>query len=354
MITRARLPVGWAAFANRDRHSMTATKTKSAGFALGVLLLGSTAIAVGQPAPTPPAPPAQTTQNPTVAAAEATHIAMLTTGDAAAATPAGTAWLFLDTQNNAIRWTIELTGITATDAYIQCTEADAAAGAAPGAPAAPAAPAAPPAAPPAVGEPAPAGAAAEAEGDLNLAGGDTMNPIQGDAAGIEPDLLGRIAEGECAIVVETDAAEARGEIVAATVDAGAPAAPPAAGQAPAAPATPAPGAPAPAAPGPAAAAPPDDPALLAALVQEGGPIYRSNCVPCHGQQAEGGAGPALAGDQFLASATAVANQIVNGGAYMPPFGQLSNRQVAAVGTFIRNSFGNSFGIVTEAQVATTR
>jgi mono/diheme cytochrome c family protein len=338
---------------------MTATKTKSAGFALGVLLLGSTAIAVGQPAPTPPAPPAQTTQNPTVAAAEATHIAMLTTGDAAAATPAGTAWLYLDTQNNAIRWTIELTGITATDAYIQCTEADAAAAApaAPGAPAAPAAtPPAPaaPAAPPAVGEPAPAGAAAEAEGDLNLAGGDTMNPIQGDAAGVEPDLLGRIAEGECAVVVETDTAEARGQIEAAAVDAGAPATPPAAGQAPAAPATPAPGAPAPAAPGPAAAAPADDPALLAALVREGGPVYRSNCVPCHGAEAQGGAGPALAGNAFLASAPAVATQIVHGGAYMPAFGQLSDRQIAAVGSYIRNSFGNSYGVLTEAQVAIVR
>jgi mono/diheme cytochrome c family protein len=94
--------------------------------------------------------------------------------------------------------------------------------------------------------------------------------------------------------------------------------------------------------------------MLAALVQEGGPIFRSNCVPCHGQQAEGGAGPALAGNNFLASASAVANQIVNGGNYMPPFGALSDHQIAAVATFIRNSFGNSFGIVTEATVAQAR
>jgi mono/diheme cytochrome c family protein len=77
-------------------------------------------------------------------------------------------------------------------------------------------------------------------------------------------------------------------------------------------------------------------------------------VPCHGTDAQGGAGPALAGNAFLASASAVANQIVNGGGYMPPFGQLSDRQIAAVATYVRNSFTNSFGVVTEAQVAIVR
>jgi hypothetical protein len=96
---------------------------------------------------------------------------MITTGDAAAATPAGTAWLVVDPQNNTIRWTVELTGITPTDAYIQCGDEAAA----------PATPAAGAAAPPA-GAPA-AGAATEAEGDLNLAGGEPANPLQGDAAG---------------------------------------------------------------------------------------------------------------------------------------------------------------------------
>jgi cytochrome c2 len=98
----------------------------------------------------------------------------------------------------------------------------------------------------------------------------------------------------------------------------------------------------------------DDAALLAALVREGGPVFRSNCVPCHGANAQGGAGPALAGNSFLASASAVANQITNGGNYMPNFGQLSDRQIAAVATYVRNSFGNSYGVVTEAQVAIVR
>ena len=105
---------------------------------------------------------------------------------------------------------------------------------------------------------------------------------------------------------------------------------------------------------PAPAVPADDPALLAALIREGGPIYRSNCVPCHGQQAEGGAGPALTANTFLSSASAVANQVTNGGNYMPAFGQLSDRQIAAVATYIRNPFGNSFGVVTEALVAIVR
>jgi mono/diheme cytochrome c family protein len=39
---------------------------------------------------------------------------------------------------------------------------------------------------------------------------------------------------------------------------------------------------------------------------------------------------------------------------MPPFNGLSDRQVAAVATYIRNSWGNEFGIVTEAQIAAYR
>ncbi|MGD9738551.1 MAG: c-type cytochrome [Bauldia sp.] len=91
-----------------------------------------------------------------------------------------------------------------------------------------------------------------------------------------------------------------------------------------------------------------------ALVRQGGPLYRSNCQACHGANGEGGAGPALAGYSRLSATGSVATQIVHGGAYMPAFGQLSDEQIAAIGTYIRNSWGNAFGPMTPADVAAVR
>ena len=61
--------------------------------------------------------------------------------------------------------------------------------------------------------------------------------------------------------------------------------------------------------------------------------------------------PALAGNSSLRSVGVIVFQVINGGDYMPPFGGLSNQQIAAVATYIRNSFGNDFGIATEEDVA---
>jgi len=125
------------------------------------------------------------------------------------------------------------------------------------------------------------------------------------------------------------------------------------------PAAPAPAAPEPAAPEPAAPAAPaapaeEDPALLAALIDEGESVFRRNCTGCHGAEGGGGEGPAFVNSARLASVSTILTQIIQGGAYMPAFDALSDRQVAAVGTFIRNSFGNSFGILTEERVAAFR
>ncbi len=106
----------------------------------------------------------------------------------------------------------------------------------------------------------------------------------------------------------------------------------------------------------APADPEPDPALLAALMDEGATVYRSNCHGCHGADGEGqppaqDAAPALAGNSSLRSVGVIVFQVINGGDYMPPFGGLSNQQIAAVATYIRNSFGNDFGIATEEDVA---
>jgi predicted lipoprotein with Yx(FWY)xxD motif/mono/diheme cytochrome c family protein len=80
-----------------------------------------------------------------------------------------------------------------------------------------------------------------------------------------------------------------------------------------------------------------------------------SCATCHGDQGEGGAGMALAGSDKLDSLELIFGQIINGGHTMPAFGsQLSDRQVAAVATYIRNAWGNDFGAVTPDQASEAR
>ncbi|WP_244467001.1 glucose/sorbosone family PQQ-dependent dehydrogenase [Devosia geojensis] len=85
------------------------------------------------------------------------------------------------------------------------------------------------------------------------------------------------------------------------------------------------------------------------------PKFAANCASCHGAGGEGGAGAVLAGNQALADADFVARTIVHGFGYMPPFGsQLSDEDIAQIGTYIRNAWGNDFGIVTTDQVQAAR
>jgi mono/diheme cytochrome c family protein len=94
---------------------------------------------------------------------------------------------------------------------------------------------------------------------------------------------------------------------------------------------------------------------MAALMSVGEPIFTRVCSACHGAAGGGGEGPALAGNERIASISLIMDQVIRGGAYMPPFGALYNdEQVAGVATYIRNSWGNSFGAVTAEQVANYR
>lgn len=87
------------------------------------------------------------------------------------------------------------------------------------------------------------------------------------------------------------------------------------------------------------------------LIKQGEKLFTDNCVFCHGSRGEGGSGPVLAGNKKLADADAVVKQILFGGHFMPPFkDKLSDKEVAAVATFIRNSWGNDFGVVLEDSV----
>ena len=102
-----------------------------------------------------------------------------------------------------------------------------------------------------------------------------------------------------------------------------------------------------------AAIPPAAPRLL----QLGAQVYRQHCVDCHGAQGQGGQGGAfvpLAGNRavLLAEPVNLLQNVLHGGYApatagnprpygMPPFlQQLSDEQVAAVLTYIRNAWGN--------------
>lgn len=102
----------------------------------------------------------------------------------------------------------------------------------------------------------------------------------------------------------------------------------------------------------------EDPALLAALIEEGDTVFHSvGCSGCHGGEGDGSAGTALANNDGLSSRTAVITQIMapdEEHGQMPSFAHLSDREIAAVATFIRNSWGNEFGIVPEESVALFR
>lgn len=88
----------------------------------------------------------------------------------------------------------------------------------------------------------------------------------------------------------------------------------------------------------------------------GGDVYAyAHCAACHGGLGYGGAGPRLRGDPLLEADTYVVGQILLGRGIMPSFGdKLSDREIAAVATYIRTSWGNDFGAVAPERVAEIR
>lgn len=91
------------------------------------------------------------------------------------------------------------------------------------------------------------------------------------------------------------------------------------------------------------------------LMKQGEGVYASNCEGCHGNRGQGGAGPGLVGNKKLADTETVLKQILNGGHIMPSFkNQLTDKEVAAVATFVSNSWGNDFGVILEDQVKKLR
>ena len=95
----------------------------------------------------------------------------------------------------------------------------------------------------------------------------------------------------------------------------------------------------------------------------------NNCMPCHQKEGQGvpGTYPPLAGSEWVLGAPEVTARIVlhgiqgaitvKGETYqqdMPPWGQLSDDQLAGVLTYIRGSWGNAASPVTAELVAAQR
>jgi len=103
----------------------------------------------------------------------------------------------------------------------------------------------------------------------------------------------------------------------------------------------------------------DDPniILMAELMVEGEDLYTHDCASCHGHEGEGTNGPKFEESSYLSSVSGTVGMILGGNTNhgMPEWATVyDNREVAAVATYIRNSFGNEYGLILEAWVANRR
>lgn len=97
--------------------------------------------------------------------------------------------------------------------------------------------------------------------------------------------------------------------------------------------------------------------VFAELMTVGEQVYAQQCLACHGAEGQGAVGPRLAGNSNLARTSFLASRILNGYPEhgMPAYRDiLDDEQVAALSTFVRNSWGNEAGPVVAEEVAEAR
>lgn len=94
---------------------------------------------------------------------------------------------------------------------------------------------------------------------------------------------------------------------------------------------------------------------ISKAIKDAGPIYEKYCVGCHGDKGQGGAGAKFVGNPTLKDPRIVIVQILGGSTVMPGFRDtLKDAEIAAVATLVRNSWGNQFGLILEADVKAIR
>lgn len=97
--------------------------------------------------------------------------------------------------------------------------------------------------------------------------------------------------------------------------------------------------------------------LYAALMSEGETAFAAQCAVCHAADGAGQIGPSLQSNDLLGNNEFLIGRILNGfpDHGMPAFrSQLTDREIAAIATFIRNSWENDFGGVFEEEVSELR
>jgi len=92
------------------------------------------------------------------------------------------------------------------------------------------------------------------------------------------------------------------------------------------------------------------------LMEEGQKLFNHNCAICHGTDGRAKATefPNLAGSASLEDVEAIVTNVHQGVAIMPPFPWFSDEEIAALASYVRNSFGNSYGQVSVEDVAAIR
>lgn len=111
------------------------------------------------------------------------------------------------------------------------------------------------------------------------------------------------------------------------------------------------------------------PVTKEAMMQQGEKLYASNCASCHQATGQGipGVFPPLVDSEWVTEDKARHIKVITEGLQgpitvkgqpfsgsMPPFGHLTDAEVAAIATYERNAWGNDAGIVTPADVKAVR
>jgi len=98
--------------------------------------------------------------------------------------------------------------------------------------------------------------------------------------------------------------------------------------------------------------------VFAELMTLGGRVYAQHCASCHGEegnQARVSHAAILDGFGRLSDSSRMLRAIVNGRGYMPGLGAaLTDEEVAAVATYVRNSWSNDHGPVSVEEVEAVR
>jgi predicted lipoprotein with Yx(FWY)xxD motif len=98
---------------------------------------------------------------------------------------------------------------------------------------------------------------------------------------------------------------------------------------------------------------------LASMMEEGQVVYEQTCASCHGEDGDEANGAHVVkiveSERGVRNAGSFIRRVLYGASYMPGFvDSLSDREVAAVVTYVRNSWGFDYGLVTEEEVVTER